>query len=303
MATTNYLRSEADASVREDVLSLIETLTAQENQFLAGLGKATAINTVHSVLTDTLRTAASAAVEEGIDATLLARTTPARVTNIVQTVAIPFAVTGIQEAVDHYQGENELVRQTRKAMADWGNAAEFDIVRGTVASGASGTAAKLKGIVSAVSTNNTLQTSGTVLNASHIMGILQDVYDNGNGEMVTDLFVGGIMKRRISSFTTSNTKYVDATSKVAVDSVDVYETDFGRLRIHLHRFVQQSTDANARLLGVNMDKWKLAYLRKPFIQELARAGDASKRQVIGDLTVEARNEKVNFFMDGFLKAS
>lgn len=303
MAVTNYLRSEADASVREDVLGLIETLTAEENQFLAGLGKTVAINTVHSTLTDTLRTPASAAVEEGVDATLLSRTTPTRVTNIVQTVAIPFAVTGIQEAIDHYQGENELVRQTRKAMSDWGNAAEFDIVRGTTASGASGTAAKLKGIISAITTNSTTQTSGTTLNASHIMGILQDVYDNGNGEMVTDLFVGGLMKRRISSFTTSNTKYVDATAKVAVDAVDVYETDFGRLRLHLHRFVQQSTDANARLLGVNMDKWKLAYLRKPFIQELSRAGDASKRQVIGDLTVEARNEKVNFVLDGFLKSA
>ena len=303
MATTSYLRSEGDASVREDVLGLIEQLTAQENQFLSGLGKTVAINTVHSTLTDTLRTAASAAVEEGVDATLLARTTPTRVTNIVQTVAIPFAVTGIQEAVDHYQGENELVRQTRKAMADWGNAAEFDIVRGTTASGASGTAAKLKGIISAITTNSTTQTSGTTLNASHIMAILQDVYDKGNGEMVTDLFVGGLMKRRISTFTTSNTKYVDASNKVAVDAVDVYETDFGRLRIHLHRFVQQSSDANARLLGVNMDKWKLAYLRKPFIQELAQAGDASKRQVIGDLTVEARNEAVNFFLDGFLKAA
>jgi hypothetical protein len=57
------------------------------------------------------------------------------------------------------------------------------------------------------------------------------------------------------------------------------------------------------VLGVNMDKWKLAYLRRPYIQDLAISGDYTKKQIIGDLTVEARNEAVNFFMAGFLKAA
>lgn len=302
MASDAILRSFGDSSAKEDVLGLIETLTATENTFLNGLGKTQAIATVHSTLTDTLRTAASRAVAESADATLLANSTPSRVTNVVESIAIPFGVSGIQDAIDHYHGQTESVRQTRKALTDWGNAAEFDIVRSTLVSGASGTAATLKGIISWISTNSTAQTSGTVFNATQLQNILVDVYDKGNGEQVTDVFVGSLMKRRISSFTAGATKFIQAVSKEVTDAVDVYDSDFGRLRVHLHRYVQQSSDATGRVLGVNMDKWKLAYLRRPMIQDLAVSGDYMKKQVIGDLTVEARNEAVNFFMSGFLKS-
>jgi hypothetical protein len=300
MASDAILRSFGDASAKEDVLGLIETLTATENQFLNGLGKTQAIATVHSTLTDTLRTAQSRAVAEGADATLLANSTPSRVTNVVESIAIPFGVTGIQDAIDHYHGQTESVRQTRKALTDWGNAAEFDIVRSTLTSGASGTAATMKGVIGWIATNATSQTSGTTFNATQLQNILVDVYNKGNGEQITDVFVGALMKRRISSFTAGATKFIQAVDKTVVDSIDVYDSDFGRLRVHLHRYVQVSSDATGRVLGVNMDKWKLAYLRRPYIQDLAVSGDYMKKQVIGDLTVEARNEAVNFFMDGFL---
>ncbi len=303
MAADIILRTFGDAAAKEDVLGLIENLTATENTFLNGLGKTSAIATVHSTLKDTLRTAQSRAVAEAADATLLANSTPSRVTNVVETVAIPFGVSGVQDAIDHFNGQTESVRQTRKALTDWGNAAEFDIVRGTLTSGASGTAAVMKGIISWISTNSTTQTSGTTFNATQLQNILADVYDKGNGEQITDIFVGSLMKRRISSFTAGATKFMMVSDKTVVDAVDVYDSDFGRLRVHLHRYVQQSGDATGRVLGVNMDKWKLAYLRKPFIQDLAVSGDYMKKQVIGDLTLEARNEAVNFYMEGFLKAA
>lgn len=121
MAADNYVRSYGDVSVKEDVLSLVEILTATENSFLNRLSPNRAISTVHSTLTDTLRTpTTSRAVAEGVDATILAGTTPSRVTNVVETVAIPFVVSGIQEAIDHYHETNELTRQTVKALKEWG---------------------------------------------------------------------------------------------------------------------------------------------------------------------------------------
>src|SRR5574338_229816 len=116
MAADLILRTFGDASAKEDVLGLIENLTATENTFLNGFGKSVAINTVHSTLTDTLRTAQSRAVAEAADATLLANSTPSRVTNVVESIAIPFGVSGLQDAIDHYQGQKESVRQTRKAL-------------------------------------------------------------------------------------------------------------------------------------------------------------------------------------------
>jgi len=144
------LRSYGDTAIKQDVLGLVEILTAREDWFLSNLGKNVAISTVHSTLTDTLRTAASQAVAEAEDFTNLARSTTTLVTNLVEKIAIPFKVDRTQQLVQHYYGEDELARQTTKALAEWGNAAEFDLVRSTLVSGQSGTVPKMSKLRSGI---------------------------------------------------------------------------------------------------------------------------------------------------------
>ena len=122
---------------------LVEILTAKENYFLTNLAKSTAISTVHQTMTDTLRIAASQAVAEEADYVNLERTSPSLVANIVEIVAVPFRVTNTAAQIQYYHGENELARQTTKALAEWGNAVEFDLVRSTLTSGTSGTVPKM----------------------------------------------------------------------------------------------------------------------------------------------------------------
>ena len=90
MAADNILRTYGDVSRKEDVLGLIEILTAQETSIFNTLGKTKAIDTIHNTLTDTLDTAASLAVAEAGDYTAKTLTTPSRVLNIVEMVAYPF---------------------------------------------------------------------------------------------------------------------------------------------------------------------------------------------------------------------
>jgi len=142
-ATDEELRTYGDVSRKEDVLGLVEILTATEDYFLNNLGKTTATDMVHITLTDTLRSVATAAVAEGGDYTMLARTTPSRLQNIVEIVAIPYSVTRSQQQITKHTGVNELARQTAKAIKEWADAAEFDIVRSTLTSGASGTTPKM----------------------------------------------------------------------------------------------------------------------------------------------------------------
>jgi hypothetical protein len=245
-------------------------------------------------LTDTLRTAASAAVAEGADFSALARTTPSRLTNIVEKVAIPFKVSRTQQLVQHFFGENELARQTTKSLMDWGNASEFDLVRSTLTSGASGTAPKMSGIIQATSksSNHTSHNSGTVLNASHINGLMKDNTDNSNGDVSTELFSGSFLRNAIDAFTQKSNTIVTVDATTILNTVDVYQTSFGRLNIHYHRYVQQSGDATARLLAVRPEKLKIAFLR---------AGDYDFRAVVGDMTLEVRNQDSNWFADGFDK--
>ena len=308
MASDAILRTYGDVSAREDVVrDAIEILTAKETQIYNLLGKSTAINTIHSYLTDTLLTAASLAVDEGADYTGSALSTPSRLTNIVEIVAKNFKVTRTQQDISHYQGQNELQRQTEKALMDWANAAEFDLVRATLTSGASGTVAKMSGIIEAtsLSTNHTSHTSGTAWAASILDGLIQNSWDNSNGNVPTEIYMGSILRKNTDLFTQKTNVVVNNPGGYSeiVKTVSTYTTAFTTLNVNTHRYIQQSADATARVLAINPEKLKIAVLRSPYIDtNLARLGDYDNRAVIGKFTLEVHNQNTHFYADGFLKA-
>ena len=306
--TADYiLRTYGDVSAKEDVVkNSIELLTAQETQIYNKLGKTVAINTIHAYLVDTLLTAGSLAVGEAEDYTATANTTPTRLTNIVELVAKNFKVSRTQQDIQHYQGENELARQTTKAMKDWANAAEFDLIRSTLVSGVSGTAPKMSGIIEAISlaANHSSQTSGTVWAASILDSIMMNSYINTNGDVPTELYVGAIMRKNTDYFTQKTNSVINNVAPTEiVKTVSTYTTAFATVRVNTHRYVQQAADTTGRILLLNPDKLKVAELRTPYFDtELSRSGDYDNRAVIGKFTLEVRNQQVNQFQDGFLLA-
>ncbi len=305
-ANANSLLTYGDSNAREDVVfNAVEILTAQETQITNMIGKTKAINMVHSYLTDTLQSPASGAVEQGTDFTPDGLTTPTRLTNIVEEVAKPILVARPQEVIQHYAGVNETERQTTKALKNWGNAVEFDLVRSTLVSGVSGTVAKMSGIIQAISksTNTSAQTSGTVYSATILDGQMVDCWTNSNGDVATDIFVGGVMKRIMDGFTQKTNSLVNIPGgpTTIVRTVTTYETSMGTITIHKHRYVFISgTDATNRVLGIRPEKLKMAFLDMPFIKPLAEAGAYSKKAVYGSLTLEVRNQDANFYQSGFL---
>ena len=307
MAADNILRTYGDVAAKEDVvLNAIEILTARETQIFNMLGKTTAINTIHAYLTDTLDTAASLATVEAGDYTATALTTPARLTNLVEIVAKNFKVSRTQQEIQHYHGQNELERQTSKALMDWANAAEFDLVRATLTSGASGTAPKLSGILEAISksTNTTAHNSGTAWDATILDALMKNNWDNSNGDVATDLFVGSFLRKATDGFTQKSNVVVNnpGGQTSIVRTVTTYETAFGTLRIHTHRYVQQAADGTGRVLAIRPEKLKVAFLKKPYVDmDLSRGGDYDNRAIVGKFTLEVHNQDSNWFASGFDK--
>ena len=122
--------------------------------------------------------------------------------------------------------------------------------------------------------------------------------------MATDLFMGSFLRDKTNDFTGNRSMQIniDATSKTLIDAVDKYQTSFGVLNIHVHRYVQQSTDATARVLAINREKLKIAYLERPRIDTgLARSGDYDQLSVVGKMTLEVRNQDSHWFSSGFDK--
>jgi hypothetical protein len=309
MSVTNVEQTYGDATIKTDVvLNSVEILSAVEDGIFAKLEKTKAIAMVHSYSVDSLATPGSLAVQQGADFSYAALTTPSLLSNIVQEVARPIRVTRPQVAVEHYHGQNELERQTAKALMDFTNGAEFDLVRSTLVSGVSGTVAKMSGIIQAISksTNTTAHTSGTVLSASILDGLMQDNWTNSNGQVATDLYVGGLGKRVIDGFTAKTNVVVNSPDiRGLVKTVTTYETSMGTLSIHKHRLVDiQGTDATLRLLGIRPEKLKVAFLERPTILDNLTVGGAyMPRAVYSSMTLEVRNQDSNFFTSGFLRSA
>jgi hypothetical protein len=305
-ADANLLRSYGDVSAKEDVvLNAITYLTANETMIQNMIGRTTAINTVHTYLVDTYRTAATAAVAEDADYSMIARTTPTRQNNLVEHIAIPFVVTRVQQNIEHYQGENELERQTKKALIEFADSLEFDLIRSTLVSGVSGTTPKMSGIIENISASNnyTAHNSGTVWSATILEGLMKDNWDYSNGNVVSDVFMGSYLRNITDGFTQKTYTVVNGDTTKVVNMVNVYQTSAGMVKIHTHRFVQQSSDTTARVLGLRPEELKTAWLIKPYIdKDLARNGPYDARAVTGSATVEVKSKPSNFFTIGFKKA-
>lgn len=294
-----------DTSIAEDVLDMVEQLSPTEDTLFRTLGKSVATSTVHQWLVDTLATTAAAG-EEASQFSASALNNPSRSTNIVEKIDLDFGVSDTERAVDHYGFADRFAYEQEKALKSWRNKAEADLLRSSLVSGASGAAPQMIGIINAISTNVTAYASGTVLNQSILDFWLSKGWDNGNGEPVTDIYVGAFMKRRISGFSgRSGTQFViPADSERLITTTAGYVSDFGDTNIHLHRYMAKdysgSADATGRVLGINASKFKIAYLITPRVEMYGKRGSTTDARATGSLTLESLNERTSFFTSGFL---
>jgi hypothetical protein len=102
------------------------------------------------------------------------------------------------------------------------------------------------------------------------------------------IMAGGFNKQQFSTFTGRSTPMEEAKSKKIVASVDVYESDFGTLKVVPNRFMRTRD-----VLVLQMDMWAMATLpgRNMVSTVLAKTGDSDRKQLLTEYTLEARNEK------------
>lgn len=276
---------------KESLLNIITNITPEENSLLKDLGKSSASNSLHEWVTDTLKTAAAQTTVEGSDASFANRTNPTRVQNQTQIIRIDFSVTDTERARDYPGFKDRYAYEMEKAMKEWNNDAEFNLLRSTLATGTGSATRTMAGLKAAITTVATAQ-SGVSLSETQLNDYVQNAWNQGGRP--TDVYVGARLKRRISSFTANTTRNVMADEKKAVNVVDTYVSDFGVLRIKLHRYLWQSGDTNYDIIGIQPDKFRVAYFREPEHTSLAKTGSATKGMIEGEFTLEYLAENSSF---------
>lgn len=270
---------------REDLLDVITNISPTETPMFSSFGKAKAKSTYHEWLTDSLAAATANAHVEGADYSFSKRAARTRLGNWTQIFQTPVEVSDTQRVVESAGVEDEFAYQMAKALKEHARDIEYALVKGTGNSGASGTARELKGVLSWISTNveTGTGTGNEALTEDMFNDALQSIWSNG-GKPDT-AFANGFQKRQISAFTAGSTKFVQADEKELIAGVDVYDSDFGRIKIVADRFMD--TDKVAILQS---DLWKVAVLRPTKSIDVAKVGSATRAVVETELTLESRNE-------------
>jgi len=285
-----------DTTRAEDVVDLITNVDYKNTPLLSGLGESVAYNTLHEWLTDAYSSSADNAAVENSDATIVDLTQPTRATNVVQMFRKVISVSDTERAVKVYGQSDPYTYQMQKAMVELARDIEKALMAGTVASGASGTARRLGGVIAKITTNATARNSGTSLSETEFNDIMAGVWNGGTDQFADEVYVGSYLKRVISGYTGGSTKYVQSEDKRLTNAVDVYEGDFGVHKLFLHREVPTNT-----VVAVDSKKWRIAYLndRRPKHIPLSKTGSSTKGMIEGELTLEALNEKSSAKRSGY----
>lgn len=290
--STNTYKTYESIGNREDLIDLITNISPVETWFTSNSGSKKSNAVYHEWQTDALDAAIENSVQEGFDAAASAAVPTSRTGNYCQILQKAFTISGTQEAINKAGRDSEIAYQTAKKAKELARDIEYALViNATSSAGCSNNKRMLKGLDGWISTNCVYAAAASIgvskaLSAGLLNDGLQVVWAAGGFPRY--VLCGAFQKRAISGFST-NTRNVAAGAKELVDAVDVYDSNFGRLQVRLHHQINTTIPAKVFILG-DMDHWNKAWLRPVRRTELAKTGDATKYQMIAELTLESLQE-------------
>jgi len=296
------LQTYQDTGRREDLIDIIGDVSPDDNPLSTMLATTKATQTLHEWLEDYLaRPTGVSAAPEGNSASYLDLNQPVRRNNVTQIITTTFRVSGTERVVSVAGMGDPMEYQAAKALRDWKNKLEYSLLNGSRASGASGAARQMAGILNIVTTHYTARNSGTSLSETEFNSMVFDVANDVGTSDVFDIVLTTLqLRQKISTFTAGSTRYVSADDKRLVRPVMVYESDFGPHRIFGHKdFSTSSATPGPEVLGLKEAKWRIAYLRNPVRQMLAQDGDRENGQIVGEATLEFLAERSSALRSGY----
>jgi hypothetical protein len=296
------LHTYMDTGRREDLIDIIGDVSPDDNPLSTMLATTKATQTLHEWLEDYLARPSSVATAiEGNSASFDDLTQPKRRNNVTQIIATTFRVSGTERVVSVAGMGDPMEYQAAKALRDWKNKLEYSLINGVRASGDSGVGRQMAGIKSIVTSHYTAVLSGTSLSETFFNGMALGVASDVGTSDVFDIVLTTLqLRQKLSTFTAGSTRYVAANDQRLVRPVMVYESDFGPHRIFGHKDVPSAnTTPGPYVFGLKESKWRVAYLRPPVREMLAKDGDRDNGQIVGEATLEYLAERSSAAASGF----
>ena len=280
----------------------------EETPFYTKSRKTTAKNTLVEWQTDSLRASAANAHIEGDDTTADAATATSRLNNRTQIFKNAVIVPDTDEGLDKAGRAQEIAYQTLKIAAEQ----KLDIEKALFdnnakVAGNSTTARELAGAPSWMITNVDFQSGNgganptgdgtdartddgtpTAFSQTKFDTVMQSIWENGGNP--DTVYLSATQMNIALGFTGNNNQRsaVQASDERVIKSLAVYVTPWGTVE-----FMPSRENRSRDVFIMQNDMWEVAVLRPTKNIELAKTGDSTKRQVVTELTLCAKNEAAN----------
>ena len=290
------LRTYDVATNREDLSDIVTNISPTDTPVLSMLPTAKATNTLHENQKDSLAAAGENAQLEGVEFSPEDQHAPERINNIEQIfVKWPY-VSDTQRAVNTSGIQDLYNYNVTQKLKEIANDIEWAFMNGERQVGNAATPRKMDGMPACITTHST-DLAGADMDEDGYNGMLETVWQGGGKPDHT--ITNSTLKRVISSFVGGSTKNIEAKGKKIINTVEVYESDFGIQTMVLERYIPVN-----RLVVMQKDLWATAWLRKTKHEPLAKTGDSTKGKIIAEVTLEPKNEAGNgkFLQAGALYA-
>ena len=311
---TNAFATYSATANREDLSNTIYNIDPFDTPFMSAAGRRNVKNRIFDWQTESLPAVDTGnAREEGFELSRGAAQATVRLSNTTQISERDATVSGSQESADAAGKRSEMAHQ----MAIMSKALKRDMEailcsnQARVAGNDSGTARKTRSLEHWISTN--VGTGGTsyanaasetaaltdgstsvALTETIFNDILQTAYTNGGEPSV--VLVRPTIKRKISSFTGRSGSQIAVSKVEAVNTVDIYRSDFGDVKILPSRWLRTRTISSKEVsaaLFLDPEYAAVAYYRPFQTVDIAKIGDADTKMIVAEYGLEMRNEKAH----------
>ena len=273
---------------KEDVSDIITNIAPTKTPFQTIIGSETVHQVLHQWQEDSLiDAAANNAIEGANAATAVSNPTSLR-SNYTQILTKTAATTGTADATKTYGRAKELSYQLALRSTELKRDLEFSMVGRSQAAtaGSSGAARKMAAYINQLDSTTYALNGGTprALSETLVLTLAQTLFNAGADP--DTLMIKPNDATIVSAFMAASgrTKYYTQDQKKVVNAVDYYESPYGVLRVVMNRFQLTST-----ALMFEPDMWKKLTLRNWFRQQLAKTGDSTQVQILGEFSLKHRN--------------
>ena len=243
---------------------------------------------------------------EGDDRPAVRFTDRTRKRNYTQIFTAGLEVSGSMMAAKAHGVADELDYQKQERLRELLRDLENVVINGvaptTAQQGSSSVRRTMNGIIPFIATNQFVPGvggipngggGGNVLNEAVLNGAMKAIWEQSAGRVDT-IVVSGVQKRKINEFLV-NSRLYDGGDTAYQSRVGVYESDFGICRVLLSRWVPAD-----HLLLLDSSRLSVPPLAGRSFQykALASTGDAETGMLVGEYTLEMRNENAHGLIRG-----